>query len=71
MGSLRTARGSDPPEVPAIGDRVRALADREPLAMRSRGSTADDLRHGQFEFSEMLRSLLGPHRPPARWDSAP
>jgi hypothetical protein len=62
-----TALGSEPVEVPSIGARVRKLADRAPLAMQFHGSTADELRRWQSEFSEKLQSLLGPHRPPAWW----
>jgi hypothetical protein len=65
-----TACGSEPVEVPAIGARVRALAERAPLALRFHGSTADEFCRWQSEFSERLRSLLGPHRPPPRWVSA-
>jgi dienelactone hydrolase len=65
-----SADGTDVAEVPAIGARVRAMADQAPLAMQFQGSTADELRRWQSGFSAKLRSLLGPHRPPARWDSA-
>ncbi len=68
--SRTTARGSEPPEAPAIAARVRALAERAPLAMQFHGTTAADLHRWQCEFSERLRSLLGPYRPPARWDTA-
>src|SRR5262249_29523113 len=35
--------------------------------MQFRGSTADECRRWQARFAAKLRSLLGPHAPPARW----
>lgn len=64
-----TARGAGPVEVPVIGERVRAMAEQAPLALRFQGATAEELGRWQAEFSGKLRSLLGPHRPPARWRS--
>src|SRR5262249_40890805 len=40
-----------------------------PLSMQFRGSTAEACRRWQAEFSARLRSLLGPHTPPARWQT--
>jgi dienelactone hydrolase len=46
---------------------IRKQADRAPLAMKFRGRTAEEGRKWQSDFAARLRSLLGPHAPPARW----
>ena len=37
------------------------------MALRFRGNSAEDGRKWQAEFGAELRSLLGPHTPPAKW----
>src|SRR5262245_8115965 len=54
--------------VAPIGARMAALEESAPLAMQFRGKTAADARRWQAEFAAKLRELLGPHRPPAKWD---
>jgi dienelactone hydrolase len=46
---------------------VRQQAAKAPLAMKFRGGTAADCRKWQAAFAAKLRSLLGPHAPPAKW----
>ncbi len=57
-------------ESPRRGDTdewIRQQADKAPLAMKFRGRTAEDGHKWQAEFAAKLRSLLGPHAPPAKW----
>jgi dienelactone hydrolase len=53
--------------VPTIDDYIRKLATEAPLAMTFRGQTAADCKRWQGEFATKLRSLIGPHTPPAQW----
>src|SRR6516165_9090801 len=64
-----TSRGDDRSEVTPIGERIRLAATNAPLAMQFRGTSAEDARHWQSAFAGTLRTLLGPTRPPAEWDS--
>jgi dienelactone hydrolase len=55
-------------EEPVTADEwIRERAEKAPLAMMFRGSTAEECRKWQGEFAARLRSLLGPHTPPAKW----
>src|SRR5262249_9604380 len=40
-----------------------------PLAMRFRGSSAEECRKWQTAFAARLRDLLGPHQPPDSWQT--
>jgi dienelactone hydrolase len=60
-------RAQYPVEVPTVDEAIRKQAENAPLAMRFRGSTAEECRKWQDEFAAKLRSLLGPHKPPAKW----
>lgn len=62
-------RAEEPPNVPAIDERIRALADQAPLALQFQGKTAEECRQWQTAFAAKLRSLLGPHAPPAQWQT--
>lgn len=42
-------------------------AKTAPLAMRFKGETKAEFEHWHKTFTAKLRSLLGPHRPPAKW----
>jgi dienelactone hydrolase len=53
--------------VPTADQYIKQLAGEAPLALTFRGGTADECRAWQAEFAAKLRSLLGPHTPPARW----
>lgn len=57
----------EPPRVPTVDESIRRQAEEAPLALRFRGTTADDCRKWQAEFAGKLRALLGPHAPPAKW----
>ncbi len=61
------ARGEERARVPDVDERIQKLAEGAPLEMRFRGTTADECRRWQGAFADRLRTLLGPHRPPARW----
>src|SRR5689334_12054904 len=63
------ARGDDRSEVVPIDERIRLAATSAPLGMQFRGASAEDARRWQAGFAGTLRSLLGPTRPPAQWDS--
>lgn len=58
--------------IPVLADtheHVRQLAADAPLAMRFEGETADEARLWQKRFGDQLTELLGPHRPPAYWET--
>lgn len=50
-----------------VDEHIQRLAREASLSMQFRGTTAEECRIWQAEFGAKLRSLLGPHRPPARW----
>jgi dienelactone hydrolase len=50
-----------------VEQRIRRAAENAPLTLRFQGSTAAECRQWQAEFARKLRSLLGPHAPPASW----
>ena len=52
-----------------VHQEIRALAERAPLRMQFRGGTAAECRQWQQAFAAKLRELLGPHSPPARWET--
>jgi dienelactone hydrolase len=47
---------------------MQALETAAPLAMQFHGSTADEAHQWQSQFAAKLNELLGPYRPPAKWD---
>jgi hypothetical protein len=57
----------EPVKLPTIDEWIRQRAADAPLAMRFHGRTAADCRQWQAAFVAQLRSLLGPHTPPAQW----
>ncbi len=57
----------EPPRGPTVDDQIRSLAAKAPLKLAFRGKTADECRQWQAAFAAKLRSLLGPHQPPAKW----
>jgi dienelactone hydrolase len=65
--SPRLLFAQDRPAIPTIDDTIRRLAAEAPLAMTFRGQTAAECRQWQETFAGKLRSLLGPHTPPATW----
>jgi dienelactone hydrolase len=58
-----------PAAVPTIDDWIKSRAADAPLAMQFRGSTAEECRRWQAQFAAKLRSLLGPHAPPEKWQT--
>lgn len=70
MLSMSAAPAWDEESSPAPVDAdawIRRQADKAPLALTFRGRTAEECRAWQKEFGAKLRSLLGPHAPPAKW----
>jgi hypothetical protein len=55
--------------VPTVDEHIRRLADDAPLRSRFQGNTAAECRQWQADFAATLRTLLGPHRPPAQWQT--
>ncbi|HWC90035.1 MAG TPA: hypothetical protein VG433_10280, partial [Pirellulales bacterium] len=53
--------------VPTVDERIKAAAGEAPLAMQFAGSSAEECRRWQGEFSAKLRALLGPFDPPEKW----
>jgi len=60
-------RAEESAELLTVDPWIRRQADEAPLAMRFRGTTAQECRAWQAEFAAKLRALLGPHAPPDRW----
>jgi hypothetical protein len=52
---------------PTVDDWIGKLAEEAALAMQFAGRSADDCHKWQSDFAAKLRSLLGPHAPPAEW----
>ncbi len=61
------ALAQDLPRGPTVDDEIRALAANAPLKLAFHGKTAEQCRQWQAAFRARLRSLLGPHQPPAKW----
>lgn len=59
----------EPAQVPIVDEEIRRLAADAPLAMQFKGGSADECRKWQTEFAAKLRELLGPHTPPAKWQT--
>lgn len=68
-GSIEEARAQKPTDVPTVDAWIRKQVADAPLAMQFRGTTADECRRWQAEFAAKLRSLLGPHTPPTKWQT--
>ncbi|OAI41304.1 hypothetical protein AYO40_03350 [Planctomycetaceae bacterium SCGC AG-212-D15] len=62
----RPLLADDPPVLDTV-DRLRREMDDAPLALRFRGTTAEECRKWQAEFGAKLRALLGPFTPPTKW----
>jgi len=65
--SPSSLHAGEPPRVLTADEQFRKLAEEAPLSMEFHGRTADECRKWQGEFATRLRSLLGPHQPPAKW----
>ena len=53
--------------VPTVDEQLRQMAADASLALEFRGQTAAECRAWQQKFAAQLRTLLGPHQPPAQW----
>ncbi len=58
-----------PNALPTVDDRIKQLAAEAPLALRFRGTTADECRRWQADFAAKLRELLGDFKPPSKWQT--
>jgi dienelactone hydrolase len=56
-------------EIVTVHDWIRQQAREAPLRMRFEGTTAAEARKWQEAFASKLRSLLGPHEPPTKWET--
>ncbi len=52
-----------------VNQFIRELADRAPLRMQFQGDTEQDCKEWQQSFRGKLASLLGPHKPPVKWQT--
>lgn len=56
-----------PVKVPPILERLERGIEQAPLSMRFQSKTAEEARQWQAAFRAKLHTLLGPHKPPAKW----
>src|SRR5262245_8847591 len=63
-------RAEEPAWVPTADWTLKQVARDAPLSLTFRGTTAAECRAWQAEFAAKVRSLLGPHTPPAKWATA-
>ena len=63
------ALGKAQNQIEDVDDEIRGLALHAPLSMRFTGSTADECRRWQAQFSSKLRELLGSFQPPSNWNT--
>ncbi len=68
-GPTRLWGAQTPAGVPTVHAWIRQLAEEAPLALEFRGQTAEECRRWQEAFAAKLRELLGPHQPPAQWQT--
>ncbi|HEY5314089.1 MAG TPA: prolyl oligopeptidase family serine peptidase [Pirellulales bacterium] len=54
--------------MPTVDERIKTAAGDAPLAMQFSGTSPEECRRWQGEFSAKLRALLGPFDPPAKWN---
>jgi len=65
----RSARAGEADPIPSLDERIGKLSEDAPLRLRFRGTSVEDCRKWQHVFGAKLRALLGPHRPPAQWET--
>ncbi len=58
-----------PGQETTVNKWIGQQADQAPLAMQFKGTTAAQCRQWQQEFAAKLRSLLGAHEPPRKWQT--
>ncbi len=56
-----------PAKVAPINERLKKDVADAPLSLRFKGTTAEDCKAWQKDFAAKLKTLLGPHAPPAKW----
>src|SRR5688572_32988825 len=61
------AQSSESAKLPPINERLKKDVADASLAMRFKGTSADECRAWQKEFAAKLKALLGPHAPPTQW----
>lgn len=54
-------------KAPPINERLKLDVKDAALSMRFKGGTADECNAWQRDFTAKLKTLLGPHTPPAKW----
>jgi len=64
------AHAGGPAKAPTIGERLKKDVANAPLSLCFKGTTADECRAWQKEFTAKLKTLLGPHAPPAKWKTS-
>ena len=52
-----------------IHEEIRSAANIAPMRMQFPGGAAADCRRWQQTFGAKLHQMLGPHQPPAKWDT--
>ncbi|MEO7653677.1 MAG: dienelactone hydrolase family protein, partial [Bryobacteraceae bacterium] len=52
-----------------VHEEIRSAANHAPLRMQFPGGSAADCRRWQQAFGAKLHQLLGPHQPPAKWET--
>ncbi len=68
--AVQLIHAGEPAKLPSINDRLKQDVAAAPLSMRFKGATADECRGWQKDFAAKLKTLLGPHMPPAKWKMA-
>jgi dienelactone hydrolase len=66
-GSLCRLSGEEPGRLPDTDEWIRQQAAKAPLSLKFPGGTKKECQAWQEKFSGKLKSLLGPHSPPAKW----
>jgi dienelactone hydrolase len=59
----------EPAKVSPINERLKTDVENAALSMRFKGTSADECRAWQKDFAAKLKTLLGPHAPPAKWQT--
>lgn len=58
-----------PVRLPTSDEEIRRAAEAAPLSMLFHGSSPAEFQEWQKSFTAKLNELIGPHTPPARWQS--
>jgi dienelactone hydrolase len=72
LGGISLGRAEEPlAKLPTFDEEMKRALREAPLGMQFKGTSPAELASWQGEFAAKLRSLIGPHRPPARWSAEP